>query len=418
MFLPAVWMVPSTLIIVIVAGIVCVGFLFIAVTVPRMAAIAWPMLPLPALFAAYSVDRIARRYRETRSVVVLTYVDNAMRLNLPLPAFLGAAQESERGGTRRLLSRVRSSLTAGYSVHAALAEALPDMPEGILRTLAAAEPLGQTRQALSRMLENQRRSGKLEREKRLPFYRFYPIGLAVVIMALTIYVMPKIKEVLKDFRVDPPASTKVLLNLTGTLSESGVVVLLLALLWLAIYWPLSLYLHRIILPGWRLPSVGGIMEVVKWCLPVVHGMERDRSMAQTAAFLEEALRAGVPLTRAVERSLLLPTNVFVRKRLRKWLDYLEAGALPAEGARKAGLPGLLAGLLGPGSDDLALADMFGFLASYYKQRFSRGLVMLRAASEPVIVLFFGAVVFAVCLSIVQPMVTIIQKELSYYPGYF
>ena len=312
-------------------------------------------------------------------------------------------------------------LTSGFAVHAALVEALPEMPEEISRTLAAAEPLGQMERALARVLKRKRPGRQVEVEERASFYRFYPIGLTLMILLvatfLMLFVMPKVREIVKDYRIPTPWTTNVMLQVSSLLTEHAWILLVAALLALAIYWPMSLYLHRIILPGWRLPAVGGVLELVKWWIPGLRGIERDQSMAQTAEFLEEALRAGVPLTRALERSLLLPTNAYLRKRLRRWMDDLEAGQPAGEAARNAGLPELLAGLLAPGQDDAALADMFGFLARYYRQRFSRGLVLLRAALEPAVVILFGVLVFGVALSVLQPIIAIMQHEMSFYPGY-
>src|SRR5271170_22475 len=63
--------------------------------------------PGVALFLVYAIRRNQQVWRERRASAILGYVENAVRLNLPLDKFLAAAEASEDYPTGRSLAHVR-----------------------------------------------------------------------------------------------------------------------------------------------------------------------------------------------------------------------------------------------------------------------------------------------------------------------
>jgi type II secretory pathway component PulF len=359
--------------------------------------------------------------RTMQARTVLGYLEHAVRLNLPLTPFLAAAQESERGTARRQLAHLQDALQSGLPLNIALAQAVPYLPPDVLSTLAAAEPIGQLQPTLTRLVAAQRVRPIVDDAERIPYQRFYPLGLLLILTGMvgffSIFVMPKFREIFKDFKVSLPPITEYVMGVSNFVADNVLVLLLLAVgLFAAIYVPMSFYLHRVFLPTWRLPDLGGVRDVLRWWTPILRGVERDRGMAATAEFLAQATAAGVPLPVAVERTLDLPTNPYFRARLRRWADFLETGEAPGTAAQRANLPELVGALLAPTSGDLSIPALFAFLARYYRQRFSRTLLLLRAALEPAVVLFFGALVLAFASAAIVPIVRLLNSVMGAYPG--
>lgn len=408
-FAPVIWIIPCLLLTLVI------GVFF-----------GWIAAPIAALFIAFSADRIARQRRAMRARNVLAYVAHAIQLNLPLDPFLAAAEASERGAARTQIATLRIALQSGLPVHLALESVIPDLPHGLTASLAAAEPIGQLQPALASLVEEQEPTDPSD-DSRIPYQRFYPLTLLLAITSIliftTTFVLPKFREIFKDFRVALPPLTQRVMALTSALTDSALLVYLVPLVVLAIiYIPMSYYFHRVFLPYWQFPARIGLSQALRWWVPILHGIERDRSMAASAEFLARASAAGVPLPRALERTLHLPTNPFFRTRLRTWSSFLASGRTPADAARAAGLPGLLVGLLAPGpgggsgAGEDALPATFDFLARYYRQRFSRTEILLRAAVEPVIVLFLGALVLAFAVATIAPLATLLNKVMDAYPS--
>ncbi len=370
------------------------------------------------------MNQIVRKARLRNGEIILGYVEAAVRLNLPLVPFLSAAEVAETGRRRRQLGGVRQAIESGASLGAALGEAA-DVPEDAVARVAAAEPLGQVQSALRRAMkiEQEKRSASTEQGER-NFYRFYPVFLmaAVLYMVTTfsIFIVPKLRDILKGFGMPLPVITEWLVNMDRVLFDdygyvtwsillaAGVVVLCV----------IAVYMNRLFLPSVQMPRFGALAERMGWRVPFIHGMHRDRGMAESCELLAEALRGGVPMPEAVRRCLALPVSAGFRRRLIKFQARLEGGATPADAARDARMPALLVGMLQPLSAGAVgeSGDLFEFLAHYYRQKFSRAAQVIQAAVEPAVVIACGTVVLTIMLALFLPVMAMINQAASLGPG--
>jgi len=368
--------------------------------------------------------RAVNMRRRRNGDLILSYLESAVRLNLPLPAFLRAAENSEQGKRRRQLQALRQELSNGLSVSAALADTT-DLSDHAIATIDAHESLGQLPLALSRLVEDRRPSAALSSDPDRSFYGFYQLYLvfALIFMAIgyAIFIMPKFVEILKDFKAQPPPETRTLMNMFHFLDDQpwlGPLIVLLLLL--AILLPATIWMQRTFVPSWPLPNFSRGADWFSWRLPLLRSIQFDRAMAQTCDLLAQSIRSGVALPAAIDQALKLPTNPGFKARLARWRDALLQGNSPAQAAKIAALPPLLVGFLLPADAGVYAgptdANLFDFLARYYRDRFSRTLIMLRAASEPILVVFCGLLVLFFVLALFKPLVTILKVTLDLGPG--
>src|SRR3954471_24046363 len=179
------------------AAIVAALVLLVAwVSRSRVASSASPAAGMLLLAALGATARGARRARAT---AVLGYVEQAVRLNLPLPPMLrAAAAGGESRLTRRAINRVRERLEDGYSVSDALSHSLPGLPAQSAALLLASERVGRLPQALGRALEPGRRLPSRRDASAAILLRWYPMvlipGTAIVIAMYVIFVLPKYQQ--------------------------------------------------------------------------------------------------------------------------------------------------------------------------------------------------------------------------------
>jgi len=380
--------------------------------------------PVLSLFLAFSFYQVLSVFAKRRGMMVLSYLETAIRLNLPIDPYLSAAERSERGVTADRLRSLRNFLAAGYPIGPSLAAAVPEIPARITSSITAAESLGQIQVTLSRAVEQdaKRRDHHLERRA---FYRFYPIVLLGVVMLVvtgfSIFILPKFREIFKDFKVTLPPATEFLMNWTSFAVEDTPVALILLLVFgLAVFLSIAWFLNRVFTPQAGPRTSGYFADQLRWYTPLAHRLTRDRAMADICQLLSDSSRAGIPLPPALEQAATLDVNVHAKSKIRLWHDNLLRGAPTAAAAEAAGMPNLLVGLLNPASAQKSLApensaNIFDFLARYYRARFSRLLILLQAAYEPAIILFMGLVVGFVAYSLFAPLVKLIQSVSGTFP---
>ena len=384
------WSVLSLVLLLLLAYLIG-GILF-----PLIGAGVFGLLLLVAVVG--TMWEIAERHR---SITVLAYLEQAVRLNLPLPAMLRAAEKSERGRTARVLSRLRVRLEQGETLRDSLAAALPSMPGRKLGLIGSAERCGRLPQMFQRLVRP--RGPWIENRFGSTLYlRWYPLILVVVtigiVSAVNVFVIPKLAEIFTDFRLELPSSTKLLITLWhdlaiplgliagGVMIAYGVIVLLS-------------FAPRII----SRDPLRGLTDTLAWNVPGMAGAARGRALADTYHLLADAIEIGRPLEWALTEASRSGTNRVLAERFAVWADHTRAGMPAIEGARRADMPSLLVGLLRSGGGS-ALPELLRFLARYYESRFARSRILIQALMVPAISIGMGLVVAAIVYSLFMPLI--------------
>jgi type II secretory pathway component PulF len=362
---------------------VMLTFMIVAIAIGILSAIIYLWQSAPSM-------------RRRRAAVVLTYLDQAVRLNLPLPQLLEAAAASERGVTASRMRRLRDLLDKGLTVSVALDNAVPEISPRILALIAAGERSGRLPQALEQLANEARNNDPRETADRT-FISIYPVMMTLAIFFIVslvmVVVVPKFKKIFEDFHVELPYTTKLLIAVSHALADSGAIVVLVVII-------LAIPLIRLATDRF------GIGRKRRWNWPI-GWLTRDRDLADVCNVIADSLDSAMPLDSAIRAGCDLSIGSMLRRKLDRWAGAIESGMTAADAGRAAGMPKLIVGLTGTG--EVASAEQaFRFLSRYYATRFSRLAQLARGAVVPVMVFIFGAVVGMVALGLYLPMISLIS----------
>lgn len=361
-----------------------------------------------ALLVVVALSVRARNLRRARALAAVNYLEQAARLNLPLPPMLAAAEASEGRAMGRRLSRIRAEIEAGTPVGAALQRAVPGAPRRVLGLVTAGERLGRLPQALGRAIAAERVvTTDRRRAMQAVMLRWYPMLMAVAIgpvfFIVMIFVMPKFERIFQDFGLQLPAATVWMVDL-----------------WSWIQWPLTVLaiagllvacakMFDDLIPG-RRTRLGRFRtaHALAWHVPPWRGVTRSRGLADACSVVADALAAGQPADRALADAGEACGNLLLRGRFLRWGGYASEGMPLADAAQRAGLPALVVGMLRPARDTAAVTDVFAFLTRYYDARFSTAAALLDGAAIPVMVAIMAFFVLTLALGLFMPLIELIN----------
>jgi type IV pilus assembly protein PilC len=345
----------------------------------------------------------------TRMLAILGYIEQTVRLNLPLPRMMQVIGQSQRGGLKKQLNAATLSLERGDTLAVALTS-ISQMPPKILNLIAQAERVGRLPQVLGRLMQ-QRRSAIALRDHSFSFYRTYIpivcITAALISWILMVFVVPKFEQIFRDFGVPMPRLT---LALIGTARRFGVILIA----------PLIIFLILAIINNtvarWGGRKFGFTESAVDWIinrLPIFEQMRMHYALSEVFAFTAESIDAGQSIDSALSQAAQIPANSTLRKKIARWTDAMSRGQSLSDSARTARMPALVSGMLKTALDTPAAAEGFRFLGRYYGARFSRAMIMLRASAVPVFAIVMGVVVGIVALSVFLPMIRLLDAVQPY-----
>src|SRR5688572_9077926 len=124
--------------------------------------------------------RMAQTLRRRRAAAAIAYLEQAVRLNLPLSRMLYAAQHGERGRIVERLGMLRQLLEDGYPIGAAIEVAIPEVAERDAALIEASERIGRLPQALHQIVADHAADAARRHSNELTFYRTYPFVMAAM----------------------------------------------------------------------------------------------------------------------------------------------------------------------------------------------------------------------------------------------
>ena len=348
--------------------------------------------------------------RRSTAALVFSTLGASMRQNLPLPMALDCAATGRSDGGGRALRAIKKWLVQGYPLAESLQRGYPRCPSRFMAMLAAAEQVDQLPTAIV-AIEADMKSQDDERRRFQPVHPVYPVlilGVAFLLMlAIMTFVVPQFQATLMEMAgARLPPATRVLMAITAVVRyDARFWMVLTGLVLMGLF--LALYSRtrgrRPNKPRW----LSWVSDSIRWCLPVTHWFQNNRSLLQVTELLRLALNAGSTVNDAIKATLQLDVNLHFRRRLRRWLTRVEQGEPVAAAARECGLGSPLAWAFDANTGDTpAVLEM---LESFYRSNYSYRVNLLRFILWPCAIIVLGCTVGFIVFGLFTPGIAIINE---------
>jgi len=395
-----------------IAGVVYAGagLMMLAVGLALLWPIlGWAFIPAVAVVALGFYFQLRRR----RGTFILTHLDQATRMDLPLAQTLAAQSASEFGPLGWRLGRIAGLLEHGYSVGNALEAAAGEVPAPLRQLIAAEERVGRLPQGVRFALGQRRETERLEPAGGALIWG-YPAAvvctMSLVLLGVFLLIVPKFIKIFEDFDAPMPKATLALIEFvkwfggpllgmlgSDTYNEDQLVP--------GVVWVLFLLIFAF--GFWLLVKTGpllGAWGYVAWWLP----WARREALARACHVAEQALLAGVPTHEALRLASACRLNRALDLRMARWTRGIEAGQPIDAAAAAAGMPGCFAELTAPAERTGNLAEVFGFLSRHNRLNAAKWATLARSAAVTGTIAALAAVTGFIVVALFVPLVKLIQ----------
>ena len=304
-------------------------------------------------------------------------------------------RQSEQEHVRRVLARVHTGVVEGRRLSEALGLEPTSFPPLYRAMVSAGESSGTLPDILERLADLQERQAVV-RGKVIAAVA-YPASLAVVatvvVIALMIFVVPKVVEQFEDMGQQLPLLTRIVIGVSD---------------FLAGYW--WLLLGGTVLGGlllWRALKDEGFrlrFDRRLLTLPLIGRLLRDLHAARLARTLSTMVASKLPLI----EGLALTARTIHNRALRQASDEIvesirEGGSLSAALRRSGVFPPLLVYMAAGGESSGRLDLMLERAADYLEREFDSFTATALSLLEPGIIILMGGIVAMIVLSILLPI---------------
>jgi general secretion pathway protein F len=344
----------------------------------------------------FSIEGFSRNRLRNKELTLFTRQLATLALVTPLEEALRTiARQSEADAHRFVLDRVHAGVLEGRRMSDAMAREPKSFPPLYRAMVSAGESAGTLPQILERLADLRERQAVIR--AKIITTLAYPTVLAVVagfvVMALMIFVVPKVIEQFDSVGQQLPLLTRIVMGISSFLARY--------------WWALFLSAAAIAAMIWRAMQDEILrlrIDTALLKLPFIGRLTRNLHAARMARTLSMMVGSRLPLLEGLE----LTGQTIHNRRLRKASDdIIEAvrggGSLSAALKRTAIFPPLLVYLAASGEASGQLDTMLERAADYLEREFDGFTATALSLLEPAIIVIMGGVVALIVLSILLPI---------------
>jgi type IV pilus assembly protein PilC len=271
---------------------------------------------------------------------------------------------------------------------------------GLVRAGEVGGVLDETLERLSQFLE-----GDLRLKQKIKAAMTYPVLVMVVafiiVTGLVTFIVPKFIDIFKDFNVEMPMMTQILISTSKFMtSKEGILILCVGI-------PMTLFAFRKFIKtkfGKRL------FDKYKMKVPVFGKLSHNIAVARFSRTLATLLTSGVPILQAMETVAHAIDNETFTDVIMGARARIREGDPIGEPLEKSGMfPPMVIQMISIGEETGALDQMLGKVADFYETEVEMQLQSLAAALEPLMIVVLGCIVGFIVIALFMPLIAIVAS---------
>jgi type IV pilus assembly protein PilC len=232
----------------------------------------------------------------------------------------------------------------------------------------------------------------------------YPSVIVVAMVGIGIlmltYVLPKITVVLKDMKVDLPASTQFIINISDVLRNHGLLV--------GMSFFLGIIFLRIFIKTEPGKKTLGFLAIN---LPAISNIVIKVNCARFARIYSSLLKSGVSAVESLRILSDTMTNYYYKRAINDGIEKIQKGInlsqIAADNPKI--FPILVTQMLQVGEETGRTESVLLKLAEFYEDEVTQITKNLSSIIEPVLMIFIGAAVGFFAISMLQPMYSVMDN---------
>jgi len=311
------------------------------------------------------------------------------------------SQQMESAHLRNIVSQVKESVQAGTTLAEALSKHKKVFDDLYVNMVDAGEIGGALDVILSRLASYREKADALTRKVKGAM--IYPAVVMTVAIGATFimltYIVPVFAKMFAGLGAELPGPTKFILGLSAFLRGNiltGLVLLILGIVAFKFY---------------SKTDQGRLnVDRLKLRIPLIGDLIRKSAISRFSRTLATLISSGVPILEALDITARTSGNRVIHDAIKASVLSIAEGETITQPLKQCGVfPPMVTQMISVGEKTGGLDDMLSKIADFYDEEVDAAVAALTSVIEPVIIVFMGAVIGGILVSMYLPMFEIIGK---------
>ena len=303
---------------------------------------------------------------------------------------------------REVLEKIQEDVQKGSQLGEALEKHPKAFDELFVNMIKVGETGGNLEEVLDLLYIQIKKSNELT--SRVKGAMMYP---AVIMFAMTIvgvlmmvFVLPSILSVFRDMDMDLPLPTRLLIFVSDTIQNDGILLLVGAIAFFSIF--ISII---------RTPKGKKGLDYALLRMPTINTIIMKINMARFCRTLSSMIASGVSIVKALEIVSRILGNTYYKETVAKASASVQKGMTLSEFFKQYGklFHPMMVHMVEVGEETGTLEETLKQVAEFYEEDVEQVTENMSSIIEPILMLVMGAAVGIFAVSIIQPMYGIMSK---------
>lgn len=306
------------------------------------------------------------------------------------------ADQIESKPLREAMLQVRTEVEQGSALSSALEKIPKVFPPLYIAMVRAGEVGGQLDSVLLKLSTTLEKQVELRQKVRsaMAYPTIVFCAVIVIVTAMMIFIVPIFKRLFTSLNGTLPLPTRIVISISNVVASVWLLVVAAAIVVIVL-----LFRRWISTPNGRRK-----WDAFKLRPPVFGPLAHKVALARFCTTFSSLLAAGVPMIEALDIVAANAGNRIVADALIGAQDGVREGkALSAVLSRYPVMPIMLTQMVETGEESGALDEMLDKVATFYDNEVNATVDSLTSVLEPMIILFMGACIGAIVISLYLPM---------------
>lgn len=310
-------------------------------------------------------------------------------------------QQSNKPKMGEIINNIISQISEGSSFSQALEQHKDVFSEVYIALVKAAEAGGMLDKILQRLADNLERSQDLK--KKVKSAMFYPgiviTGVVVVIGIMNIFVIPQLGKMYENMNLKLPFTTQLVLGMSKLVTNFYPVIIIAGIIGVVLYNRLR-------------KTEKGLIVIDKFKLktPVIGDILRLTLLDEIARTLSLLVSSGASIIESLNITANVAGNIQYKRAVKSTSTLVETG-IPLSGAmdHQNIFPPVLIQMVKVGESTGRIDESLMKMADYFERDLEIKVRTLTTSIEPILIIFLGAAVGFLILSVITPIYSLISQ---------
>jgi type IV pilus assembly protein PilC len=335
---------------------------------------------------------------KARDIAVFTrQLATMLHAGIPLVQAFGIiAAAAENPRLQKLINTIRVDVESGATLAESLAKHPTHFDELYVNLVASGESAGVLDQVLENIATYKERIESIKGKiKKALFYPATVVGVAILVTAiLLVFVIPQFESIFQSFGGDLPAFTRLVVDISESLQQSG---------WIYLLALIAIVVAFVMLKK-RSRGFAHFLDRMSLKIPIVGGVLEKAALSRFARTLATTFAAGVPLVDALKTVSGATGNVVYGDATLQIRDDVAIGHQLQLSMQQTGLfPPMVVQMTAIGEESGSLDEMLTKVANFYEEEVNNTVDALSSLLEPFIIIIVGVIVGGIVVAMYLPI---------------